>query len=55
MIIVNKLDVTQCPDVREGMIYAICVKHRKLCLEVSNCPYKEKVLKNENKRKKKKI
>lgn len=48
MIIVNKLDVTQCPDVREGMIYAICVKHRKLCLEVTNCPYKEKVLKNEN-------
>lgn len=48
MIIVNKLDVIQCPDVREGMIYAICVKHRKLCLEVSNCPYKEKVLKNEN-------
>lgn len=47
MIIVDKVDVTQCPDIREGMIYAICVKHRKLCLEVYNCSYKE-VLKNEN-------
>lgn len=47
MIIVDKLDVTQCPDIREGMIYAICAKHRKLCYEVTNCPYKE-VLKNEN-------
>lgn len=47
MIIVDKLDITQCPNVRKGMIYAICVKHRKLCLDVSNCPYKE-ILRNEN-------
>lgn len=39
-IIVDKVNVTKCPHIRYGMIYAICTKYNKFCLNFSNCMYK---------------
>lgn len=50
MIIVNNLDVTKCPEVREGMIYAICGRYQKLCYEIPDCRYKRTIKDETNSR-----